>query len=196
MSSDGDTQVGSGTKRTIAIYGGSFSPPHNAHVMVARSVSQAPGIDALWVMPAFAHALDKVLIDFVHRLRMCELAFADIDKVTVIDIERELGDRSRMVRTLRALTRRYPDAQWRLVIGSDLVDELPRWSEPDAIRMMAPLWIVQREGSQRPELPGPVFPAVSSSDIRERVARGQAIDDLVPAAVAQYIVDHQLYAAT
>lgn len=183
------------TQRTVAIYGGSFNPPHNAHVMVARSIGQEALFDAVWIVPAFAHALDKTLLDFAHRLRMCELAFAGIDKVEIIDIERQLGDRSRMVRTLRALTQLHPDTQWRLVIGSDLVDELPRWSEPDAIATLAPLWIVQREGNQRPELSGPVFPAISSTEIRERVGRGQPIDDLVPASVARYIAEHGLYAA-
>lgn len=185
----------SATQRTVAIYGGSFNPPHNAHVMVARSVSQDPGFDAVWIMPAFAHALDKTLIDFAHRLRMCELAFAGIDKVEVIDIERQLGDRSRMVRTLRALTQLHPGTQWRLVIGSDLVDELPRWSEPDAIRALAPLWIVLREGSERADVSGPIFPAISSTEIRARAARHESIDTLVPTAVATYIRDHHLYAA-
>lgn len=182
-------------RRTVAVYGGSFNPPHNAHVMVAQHLSREPSIDAVWIVPTFQHAFDKSLVDFTHRVRMCELAFASIDKAQVLEIESELGGRSLMVRTLEALTQRHPDVQLRLVIGSDLVDELNRWTEPERIRSLAPLWIVQREGSTTPTAQGPVFPAVSSTEIREHVRLGDDVSAWVPAAVVDYIARHGLYRA-
>jgi len=179
--------------RTIAVYGGSFNPPHNAHVQVAKYLSTAPGIDELWIVPTYQHAFDKALPEFSHRLRMCQAAFATLARTQVLDIERELGGRSRMVRTLGALQQRHPDVQLRLVIGSDLIEEFSRWSEPERIREIAPLWIVRREGSDIKGASGPLFPAISSTDVRERLRRGADVSRSVPAAVIDYIAEHALY---
>lgn len=186
----------SSDKKTVAVYGGSFNPPHNAHVMVATHLSREPGIDAVWIVPTYQHAFDKSLVNFTDRRRMCELAFSSIDKTRVLDIEAELGGRSFMVRTLEALSQRHPDVQLRLVIGSDLVKELDHWTEPERIRTLAPPWIVQREGNEDPDLAGPVFPAISSTEVRERLRRGDDVSRWVPAPVIQYIAAHQLYRDT
>lgn len=181
--------------RTVLIYGGSFDPPHRAHVMVAEFVSGAEGVDALWIIPTFQHYFDKPLTDFSHRLRMCELAFGHIPKVRVLDIEQRLGGQSRMVRTLRVLAAEHPDTQFRLVIGSDLVEQLPRWSEPEAIVALAPLWIVQREGSVQSGSTERVFPAISSTQVRAQMARGLDASALSPRAVCDYARGNGLYVA-
>jgi len=186
----------SSTPRTVLVYGGSFDPPHLAHVMVADSVRRAPGVDALWIIPTYQHFFDKPLTPFVHRFRMCELAFADIPDTQVLDIEQRLGGKSLMVRTLRTLAAENSDTQLRLVIGSDLIDQMERWSEPDAIRALAPLWIVQREGSVQLGNNERVFPAVSSTQIRTLLANGEDASAFVPRAVLNYIHDNGLYAVT
>lgn len=179
--------------RTVAVYGGSFNPPHSAHVQVAEYVGTLPDIDALWIVPTFQHAFDKPLPDFLHRFRMCEIAFSTVTRAQVLDIEQQLGGRSLMVRTLEGLLDRHPDVKLRLVIGSDLVEQLARWTEPERIRTLAPLLVVQREGSVIDGVGGPVFPAVSSTDVRERLRRRQDVSHCLPAAVIEYIDRHDLY---
>lgn len=181
------------TRRTAAVYGGSFNPPHRAHVLVAEHVAADPAIDELWIVPTFQHAFDKELVSFEHRLHMCQRAFFGIARTRVLDIERELAGRSLMVRTLEALAARHPEMQLRLVIGSDLVDQLDTWTDPQRIRALAPPLIVQREGSERDDVSGPVFPLISSTAVRERLARGEAVDAWVPHAVIEYISTHGLY---
>lgn len=182
------------TPRTVLVYGGSFDPPHLAHVMVADAVRRAPGVDALWIIPTYQHYFDKPLTPFVHRLRMCELAFRDIPDTQVLNVEQRLGGKSLMVRTLRTLAAENSNTQLRLVIGSDLIDQLERWSEPDAIRELAPPWIVQREGSVQPGNTERVFPAVSSTQIRTLLANGEDASVFVPRTVLDYIHDNGLYA--
>lgn len=180
-------------RRTVAVYGGSFNPPHNAHRQVAEHVANAEGIDSVWIVPAYQHAFDKPLPEFVHRLRMCEHAFAGLSNTHVLDIEQQLGGPSLMVRTLEVLQQRHPDVQLRLVIGSDLVHQLDRWSQPERIRTLAPLWIVQREGNEIDGVSGPVFPAISSTDIRQRIRRGEDVGHCVPRAVVDYVAAQGLY---
>jgi nicotinate-nucleotide adenylyltransferase len=152
-----------------------------------------PGIDALWIVPTHQHAFDKPLPDFPHRLRMCQIAFAGVDRTQVLDIEQQLGGRNLMVRTLEALLDQHPNVRLRLVIGSDLVNQLDRWTEPDRIRALAPLLVVQREGSSIVGMPGPMVPAVSSTEIREHLVRGDDASQWLPPAVIDYITQHRLY---
>lgn len=184
--------------RTIALYGGSFDPPHVAHMMVGAHVLATAAVDGLWVIPTWQHPFDKgIRAAFEHRLRMCELAFAHVTPVTVLDIERELGGPSRTLDTVTALAARHPGTRFRLVMGADLLKDTHRWHRFDDLARLAPPLVVGRAGHAHPfhdaETPFD-FPAVASSDIRERLAKGAGTDGLLAADVARYIRDHGLYA--
>jgi nicotinate-nucleotide adenylyltransferase len=62
----------------IALFGGSFNPPHVAHQLVALYVLETQPIDELWIVPVYTHALGKQLADYEHRVAMCELAAAPL----------------------------------------------------------------------------------------------------------------------
>jgi nicotinate-nucleotide adenylyltransferase len=176
---------------TMAVFGGSFDPPHVGHVLAASWVLATAEVDGLWIVPTLEHAFGKRLTPFPHRRRMAELAFAGLRRVEVSAIEAELGGASYTVRTLEELARRHPGVSLRLMIGSDLVDQVPRWKEGARLPGLAPLLVVGRGGhDDGREL---AMPEVSSTEVRERLRAGKSVDGLVPKSVIDYIARHGLY---
>lgn len=175
-----------------AVFGGSFDPPHVGHVLAASWVLSTTDVDALVVMPAFQHAFGKALAPFAHRRRMCELAFAPLKSVVVSDLEARLGGASYTVRTLEELRRRHPDVALKLVIGSDLVGEVPRWREGHRVPELAELLVVGR-GGHDDESHEVAMPELSSTEIRARLREGRSVEGLVPRTVIDYVARHGLY---
>jgi nicotinate-nucleotide adenylyltransferase len=178
---------------TVAIFGGSFNPPHLAHQMLCLSVLETAAVDELWMVPTYRHPFAKHLVPFEHRFRMCELAvevFAG--RVQVSRIEEELGQpSSRTLDTLQALRAQHPETELRLVVGADILAERDKWYRWDEIERLAPSIVVGRQGYESDaaiELPN-----VSSTAIRERLARGQSAIPMVPRSVMRYIEEHSLY---
>src|SRR4051812_6330106 len=104
----------------IALFGGSFNPPHVAHQLACAYVlaTARPHVDELWMVPTFKHPFDKQLAPYADRVAMCELAARPFDRVTVSRIEEELGGDSFTLRTVEELKRRHPRDQFALVIGA------------------------------------------------------------------------------
>ncbi len=146
----------------------------------------------------------------LHRLRMCQLQFAGVERLAVCDLELERGGLSYTVDTLNALHASHPEAELTLLLGADTAISLGGWREPAAILDLARLAVLSRTGTERrPVLAaiaaidpnsdvsvlqmGPID--VSSSMVRERVGAGEPVQALVGAEVASYIAEHGLYGA-
>lgn len=186
-----------GRGRHLALLGGSFNPPHVAHLMVAHWVLATQPVDQVWLLPSFLHPFGKALAPFADRVRMCELAARSLRGAFVCPAEAEL-ERDPLVgktaRTLEHLAAKHPTHRFSLVIGADVLPDTVKWYRWDRVQELAGVIVVGREGY--PPVPGaPSFPAVSSSAIRERIASGQDVDGLVPRRVLQYIRERGLYAA-
>jgi nicotinate-nucleotide adenylyltransferase len=181
---------------TFGVFGGSFDPPHVAHTLLAAYALAAHPIEKVLVVPTFAHAFGKPLSPFEHRLHMCERAFGDLRRVEVSSIERELPTPSLTLRTLEALSQKYPAVQLRLLIGSDLLAETHAWHDFDRIQQLAPALVVQRQGHLQPDLDQPALPDVSSTEIRRRLQGGDTTEGLLCPAVDLYARTHRLYAAS
>jgi nicotinate-nucleotide adenylyltransferase len=184
--------------RRIALFGGSFNPPHVAHQLVCTWVlsTARPPLERLWMVPTWRHPFDKQLVDYEHRVAMCQLAAAPFGgRVEVSRIEQELGPSgaSYTLRTVEALQARHPDVEFALVIGADLVAERQRWHGWPELATRVPFIVVGRAGVEAVDAHGVTLPEVSSTDVRARLERGLAVDALVPAAVVDYIRAHQLY---
>jgi nicotinate-nucleotide adenylyltransferase len=178
----------------IAVYGGSFDPPHLGHTLLCAYLLAAHSLDRVLVVPVGQHPFSKHLSRFEDRQRMCELAFRDQRRAEVSTIEHELPGPSLTLRTLEALQARYPNSALRLVIGSDLLPETGKWFEFERVRSIAPLIVVQREGHLSPHAHGPALPDISSSLVRERLRSGQSTVGLLSPEVAAYARAHGLYA--
>jgi nicotinate-nucleotide adenylyltransferase len=180
----------------VGFYGGSFNPPHVSHVLAVSYVLATQPLDLVLVVPCFDHPLGKELAPFVHRKAMCERAFASLRHVEVSSIEQEMGETSRTLYTLRALRDAHPDWSLRLIIGADILGETERWFGWSDIVDIAPPLVLGRLGHPRPEAPLPVVPQVSSTEVRDRLARGLPVDDTVPRGVIRYAQEHHLYGST
>lgn len=177
----------------IAIYGGSFNPVHLGHVMVPMHLSlNDPSIDKILVMVCFDQK-GKLLAPFEHRFEMCRLAFAGVPRVEVSDFERQLGGESLTLRTVRELKKRNPDWSIRFILGSDLVENAPKWDGWNELIQEAQPLIVGRAGIVSPNGPPPISPAVSSTEIRKGIAGRdwESIERFLPSRVFQYLQDHQ-----
>jgi nicotinate-nucleotide adenylyltransferase len=178
----------------VAIFGGSFNPPHLAHQMAALYVLETAPIDELWIVPAFEHAFGKALTPFADRLAMCELAAAALGpRVVVSAVERELGGPSRTLQTVRRLQGQFPRHVFSLVIGADLLSQVPSWHGGEELQRTVPFIVVGRTGF---DVAGRLaLPRLSSTEVRGALAAGRAVDGLVPRSVLDYIYAHNLYKA-
>jgi nicotinate-nucleotide adenylyltransferase len=179
----------------IGVFGGSFDPPHLSHVAICAWTLALTDVREVLVVPCGEHAFGKPLSGFDHRLRMCELAFADLGRTRVTDVERRLGGTSYTVATLEHLARKNPGSRLTLVVGADALRDRASWHCHERVGQLADFVVFGRGGIDldEPTLPAP--PAISSSDIRERVSRGESVAGLVPASVLKYIEDNGLYGA-
>jgi nicotinate-nucleotide adenylyltransferase len=181
--------------RTVAVFGGSFNPPHVGHVLAVTYVLSVFPVDDVLVVPVYQHVFGKDLAGFDDRLAMCQRAMGWIPHVEVTDIERRLGGASRTLNTLEALLEEEPDRDLRLIIGSDVLDDLPKWYRFDRIRELAPPIILGRAGYPHPDAPLAVLPEASSTAIRRSFHddREADIGHLVPRAVRAYVRERGLY---
>jgi nicotinate-nucleotide adenylyltransferase len=179
--------------RRVAVFGGSFNPPHVSHVLAAAYVLATQPVDEVLVVPAFDHPFGKSLVSFEHRFAMCERAFADLRRVAISPIERELGGESRTLYTLQALRKRHPDWALRLVVGSDILNEQHKWFAWGEVVALAPLIVLGRAGHTAEGAPAPVLPDVASREIRVALARGEEPTAWVPQSVLAYVREHGLY---
>jgi len=185
----------------VALFGGSFNPPHVAHQMVALYVLETAAVDQLWFIPCFQHAFGKPLAPFDDRFAMCQLAAASLGpRVQVNDVEREIAQPSRTLVTVHALMARHPEHQFSWIVGGDLVPEIDSWYGAAELRRTVPFLIVGR-ASAALGLAGAavsatvMMPAVSSTDVRRALAEGKSVEGLVPRTVLDYIYQRGLFQA-
>ena len=184
------------TAEEVAIFGGSFNPPHVAHVLAVGYLLAVHRVDRVLVVPAYHHPFNKELVAFEHRAAMARLAFADFARVEICEIERDLGaEVSRTLDTIEALAARHPEWRLRLCIGADVLRDRDKWYRFDRIVELAPPIALGRAGVTQPEAPPALLPEVSSTEIRAALACGdaRAIELLVPWRVRDYLEQHRLY---
>jgi nicotinate-nucleotide adenylyltransferase len=180
----------------VALFGGSFNPPHLAHQMAVLYVLETAPVDEVWIIPAFRHAYGKTLAPFEDRLAMCERAARPFGpRARVSDVERELGDESRTLRTVRLLQGRFPSHAFSLVIGADLIPEVPSWYGGAELQRTVPFVVVGRTGVEGGGA-AVALPEISSTQVRAALGDARSVEGLVPRAVLDYIFAHGLYGAS
>jgi nicotinate-nucleotide adenylyltransferase len=186
---------------TLALYGGSFDPPHVAHLLLATYALGVGGFERLLVVPVFEHPFGKPLAPFEDRLDLCRRCFADLPRVVVSGLESELPRPSYTLRLVERVASDHPGVPLRLILGSDVWSDTARWHEFERVSELAPPFWVNRRGFERPELGPAVLPELSSTHVREALGRrGEPGIDaelarLVPARVRERILARNLYRA-
>jgi len=179
----------------VFIFGGSFNPPHIAHVLAVSYVLATEDADLVAVVPCYQHPFAKELAPFADRFAMCERAMGWLPRTTVLRVEEELGGESRTLRTVQHLAKVHPDWRMRLVLGADVLLEGPRWQGFDRVTELAPPVILGRVGVVTAKAPRAILPEVSSSAIREAISNGRMAEvaTLLPRDVLTYIEANRLY---
>jgi nicotinate-nucleotide adenylyltransferase len=179
----------------VGVFGGSFNPPHLAHVLAAAVVLATHDVERFLVVPTFQHPFAKSLAPYEDRVTMCALAIGWLPKVEISRVEEELGGESRTLRTVEHLHKTHPSWNLRLVMGADLLLESPRWFGFDAIAKIAPPLVLGRVGVQAPGAPPAVLPDISSTDVRARIHAKDwdGLAQLVPRSVVAHVRARGLY---
>jgi nicotinate-nucleotide adenylyltransferase len=193
----------------IGILGGTFDPIHNGHLALARSAREQLRLDRLIYVPAGVpwRKAGREITPARQRLAMVRLAVADDPSTEVSTIETERQGPSYTVDTLQTLKQQNPGAELYFIVGEDALADLPNWREPERIIAFATLAVARRSGSAAADQPwrsvsqietrivwldmDPL--AVSASDIRRRIAAGEPVDGMLPAAAEAYARKQGLY---
>ena len=188
----------------IGIYGGTFDPIHKTHVDAARAALGHAHLDVVFFVVAASppHKRGEVFADAEDRLDMVCAAIADEPGMEASRIEMDRCGPSYTVDTLQELEGQYPGAHFFLILGQDSLSDLLHWRDPQGILSRAQLLVVPRPGIVLPpprQLEGgfALLPFeesdLSSSDIRDRLCRGQAVWGCLAAGVQQIIRERGLY---
>jgi nicotinate-nucleotide adenylyltransferase len=195
----------------IGILGGTFNPPHVAHLVCASEARWQLALDEVLLVPAGVPPHKPMTEDpgIEHRLAMCRLAARGHEEwLRVSELEAQGGGPSYTVDTLRQIHASQPGDDLTFIVGGDMAWSLPAWREPDAILELASVAVAERAGARREEvrerlagLRGAETVSyidvprmdISSAALRQRVRSGQPITYLVPDPVSNYIKERRLY---
>ena len=192
-------------RRRVAVFGGTFDPPHVGHLMIARELAKRPDVDeVLWMLARKPpHKPNQRTAPAGLRLQMVLSATDGVEGQVVSSMELAREGPSYTVDTLRRLRAEHPEIDPVLILGVDQFAEFSAWKEPEEVTRLAPLWVSERDGRD----PADVDPGVdvewtlarvprvdvSSSEIRRRIREKKPIRHLVPRGVAAIIEREGLY---
>lgn len=198
----------------VGVYGGTFDPIHFGHLNAAIEVMEYHQLDEVWFCPAQVnpHKQNVESSSSSHRLKMLELALAELPQFGIIPNELQREGVSYTIDTLRELVeeekKESHPSKFFLILGEDSIANFFHWKDPKEIIKIAPPLIARRLGNEKPlELKGDpeicqalsrgLTPThimdISATQIRERIRKGLYIGHLVPAKVVDYIYQNQLY---
>jgi len=198
----------------LGLFGGSFDPVHYGHLLLAECCREQCRLDKVIFLPAARppHKRDRELTSADLRVAMLSLAIAGHEKFAVDCFEVDRGGVSYTVDTLSHYRTDNPEAGLFLLLGADMLHDLPRWHDAPAVCELAVPVAVRRVGVPEPDFSclsqiasrdriesfrrhQVVMPEVglSSTDIRQRVAAGQSIRYRTPRSVEKFIETHMLY---
>ena len=194
----------------LGLFGGTFDPPHLAHLALSRAALSSLQLDRLlWLLtPKPPHKRGRIITPLKHRLAMVQIAIkGEPFELSRLDIDRPAPHYA--LDTVRLLKEQNFSADILYLMGSDSLNDLPGWHKPsELVSALYAIGVMLRPGeipelaTLEEKLPGlstkvrfvnaPEL-AISSSDVRQRVQRGENIDHLVPPGIADYIREHRLY---
>lgn len=194
------------------IYGGTFNPIHNGHLHIVEEFRRGLGLDRVLLIPTRVppHKAAPDLASAGERFAMCRLAAQGKPWLELSDIEMRREGKSYTAETLEELSALYPQDQFYLLMGEDMFLTLGSWYRPETIFSLASVCTTPRSPDgldalrqKALEYTGqfqarcflehiPYLP-ISSTQVRQAVARGEDISGLVPQAVATYMKERRLY---
>ena len=188
----------------LGLFGGTFDPPHNGHLIVAQDALAALGLDRVIFIPAGAppHKRDRVITPAPARLAMLEAALSGDARFEVDPVELGRNGPSYTVDTVEAVRQNHPGDEIFLLVGADQFSEFSTWRDPARIAALARITVLTRAGSGAAMAGLDAYGAqvvevtridISSTDIRARCAAGDPIRYHVPSAVEAWLAANPIY---
>lgn len=186
----------------VGLYFGSFNPVHVGHLIIAGYAAEHADLDKVWlvVSPQNPFKTENGLLNEYHRLHLVQLAIDDDPRLRASDVEFSLPRPSYTIDTLAYLKEKYPQHEFALVIGSDSLQNLPRWKHGEQIMREHDLYVYVRSGHPVAQEPGPrvkILNAplldISATAIRKQIRSGKSIRYLVPEKVREEIERNSYY---
>jgi nicotinate-nucleotide adenylyltransferase len=189
-------------RRRVGLFGGTFDPPHNGHVMIAAQSVYSLGLDRLHVTVANDPYSKRDAVSTLpdDRLALARAAFSHLEHVVVDDRELLRGGPSYTVDTVESMLAEDPVVDVVVIVGADAAAGLPRWHRASDLSRLVEIAVVGRSGDETVLIAGfrcvkidLIRVDVASSEIRRRVAHQEPIDGLVPPAVVRELRERRLY---
>jgi len=195
--------------KKIAVFGGTFNPVHNGHLNILKSIDEKLCFDEILLIPSFMppHKEVSELASGKARMKMLSLAFADMEKCGVCDIELCRKGKSYTVDTVKKLKQIFPNAELYFIIGSDMLLTFDRWKNWREILKYTYILASSRNEGETEVLVKKAEEldknrirvvetepfSVSSTEIRAMIKNGEDVSDLLPEKVLRYINQEGLY---
>ncbi|GAB4309847.1 MAG: nicotinate-nucleotide adenylyltransferase [Phototrophicales bacterium] len=201
-------------KQRLGILGGTFDPPHYAHLILAQHAYEELELDRVLFVPAGVPPHKQVTRTTVEdRVNMINMAIADNERFELSRVEIDRPGPHYTIDTIRILHDQFPQAELFFIMGGDVYRDLPNWERPQELFATAKLAVavMRRPGFGNPDLRldmhHDVIPDLeknavllnsplvefSSTDIVERLLQGKSVRYMVPDNILQYIAQHGLY---
>ncbi len=185
------------TIRRLGLYGGSFDPVHNGHLILAREAFERLGLDKVLFIPAgiSPHKRHRPPASAHDRLALLRASVEGEPGFAVEDCELRKDGVSYAIETVREMGEKYPEAELFFFIGEDNLAELHTWKDIEDLRELVQFVVLSRT-SARPHDEFPVIDRqidISSTDIRSRVSKGLSVQYLIPEAACSIIEQRHLY---
>jgi nicotinate-nucleotide adenylyltransferase len=196
----------------VALFGGSFDPPHHGHIAIATAAADIFDLESVLFTPVGRQPLkgEGAETPFADRLAMVELACASDPRFAVSDLDapRDDGTPNYTVDTLATLRDAMPEDRLFNLVGADSFLDLPRWHEPERLLELAEWIVVSRPGFPLADLSSleltprqrgrvhllqTVHEDVAATNLRERLEAGDRCGDVLSPEVSAYIQAHRLY---
>jgi nicotinate-nucleotide adenylyltransferase len=184
-------------KGRIGLLGGTFDPIHFGHLEIAKTALNQLNLTKLLILPAGNPWQKDKITDINLRLEMVKIATKNLKNVEVSEIEIDNDGPTYTYETLQDLHQIYKDTEFILLLGSDAAANFDTWKEPNLVKALARIYVVQRAGDfaqdwrfdrlHMPEI------KISSREIRECVKNRNSINEFVPKEVADFILANDLY---
>lgn len=187
------------------VFGGSFNPPTLAHRDMTEALLQAYPAADVWLMPSGERHDKAGFLPDEQRLEMLEIVrqtLSEPERVAICDVELKATGLTETYRTVGRLAAAEPTRSFRYVFGGDAYLGMPTWHEGDRLQAELSMVVIPRDkailkaGPNCDILNLSLDTGISSTEVRQRLDRGQAIDRLVCGGIREYIAQHRLYRAS
>ncbi len=196
----------------VGVLGGTFDPPHIGHLVIGDQALHQLGLDELWYTPVGqpTHKMGSAVSPALHRVAMTRLAVATHAQFRLCEYDVGRPGPHYSLTLMQLLLQRHPEHAFVFVIGEDSLADLPKWHQPAQLLDLVTLAVAHRPGSL-PDMAAirAVVPNIdrrvqwveaplldlSSTDLRQRLGDGRSTRYLMPRVVADYALEHALYAS-